>query len=164
MKITSISFSGSNPSMGPHNSESSRSLNMTSYEAEANALLDDTMINGEVTLRQYLQFHVQNKKEEIHRVKNAYEPEHLTTGARIIDLNISIEDHGTVSLEDLRRFRIEGKGYTDFEKLIREKGSVHTSPSMHEMKREIESANLRPKEDPEVSKISKELRSLKDED
>ncbi len=133
MKITSISFSGSNPSMGPHNSPSENTLSMAPYQNELKHLLEDTQVNGLVTLQEYLNLHKQNKQAELTKIHDAYNPK-LTQGARIIDLNFFLEDGTTITLNDLRTFQLTGDGFTDFEKLIREKGSVHKTPSENELK------------------------------
>ncbi|GEM_PF-6023754 len=125
MNITSISFSGSNPSMGPHNQESSNTLNMTTYPDELKNLLDDTLVNGVMSLREYLTLLKEQKHEEASKVEGSYKPGDLSEGARIIDLSFSFADGTTLSIRDLRTFSLSGKGYQSFKALIREKGTKY---------------------------------------
>ncbi len=137
MRITTISYSGSNPSMGPHNTKSSRSINMTKYQKEAEDFLDNTMVNGVISMRDYIQLHADKKSDEIQKVHTAYQHEDLASGERIIDLNIGVEGQPTVSLHDLRTFSLTGTGFNNFDKLIKEKGYVEQEPSVYELQDEI---------------------------
>lgn len=135
MNITSISFSGSNPSMGPYNQMSSNTLNMTTYPDELKALLDDTLVNGVISLRKYLKLLKEKNHDEILKVESAYDPGRLNSGQRIIDLNFSFSDGTHLSLRDLRTFSLRGLGYQSFESLIREKGTKYEEPDESKLDR-----------------------------
>lgn len=132
MKITQISFSGSNPSMGPYNSKSKNELvNLDKYQKELEELLNNTLVNKLVTLKEYLELRMNKNKEELSRIYKAYDASEKKVGARIIDLNIYIENHGLISLSDLRDYSLTGKGYTDFQELMKDHG-IHTETSVDE--------------------------------
>ncbi|HBP18268.1 MAG TPA: hypothetical protein DEA08_10810 [Planctomycetes bacterium] len=126
MNITKISFSGSNPSMGPHNVKSTNTLHMGDYPDELERLLDDTRVNGQVSLRDYLQLRLAEDARELERIHGAYSPGRLAEGERILSLNVHFEGGPKVTLDDLRYFSLEGAGYAAFDQLIRERGEVST--------------------------------------
>jgi hypothetical protein len=127
MKITTIAYSGSNPSMGPYDTSSSRSLNMEGYPQELEDLLDHTQVNGAVSLREYLNLRLQDDQEGVQKVDQSFDCGDLREGERIIDLSFCLQDGPTIVLKDLRRFSLEGSGMQAFDALIREKGTVSSS-------------------------------------
>jgi len=130
MKITNIAYSGSNPSMGPHDSPSRRSLSMGPYPKEVEDLLDQTQVNGAATLREYLALRLAGDQEGVRKVHEAHDCGSLNSGERIIDLEFSLEEGPTIALQDLRRFSLTGSGFESFDALIREKGSVSSPGSI----------------------------------
>lgn len=138
MKIRTITFSGSNPSMGPHNSPSRRSLSMGPYPQQVEDLLDETQVNGAASLRDYLALHLAGDQEGVQKVHAAYDCGDLRSGQRIIDLVLDLEDGPTITLSDLRTFSLEGTGWKAFNELIREEGTVTSSPSPAEMRRKLD--------------------------
>ncbi|MCA8923423.1 MAG: hypothetical protein KDD82_16520 [Planctomycetes bacterium] len=126
MKIMTISYSGSNPSMGPHDSSSSRTLNMERFQDELNDLLDHTQVNGAVSLREYLSLRRADDHEGVRKVHESFDCGDLAEGARIIDLEFRFQDGPTIALKDLRRFSLQGSGFENFDELIKAKGTVST--------------------------------------
>jgi hypothetical protein len=122
MEVTSIKFSGSNPSLGPHSRRSSRSLkNLEKFKTEIEQFLGETLVNGVVSLEDYLMLRIDDNEAELQRVHSAYSPE-LNSGERIIDLEVQIKGKPTVTLYDLRKYRLSGDGYQKFQKLMAEYG------------------------------------------
>jgi len=127
MEITKISFSGSNPSVGPEDNSSKNTLeNLKQYSTEIESLLNNTTVNGLVSLREYLTFQIEGNSEKIREIHEAYVPRNINKGERIVNLEFEIEGHGEISLQDLRTFKLEGQGYIDFQELMRKHGTVHT--------------------------------------
>ena len=100
MKITSISISGSNPSMGPHEKKSEKTLNMADHQELAEDLLDNTTMNGVATLRKVLEYHIEGNETELKKVREAFkvDTDSLRQGERILSFNISIEGHPTLKI------------------------------------------------------------------
>tara|TARA_R110002072_G_scaffold15361_6_gene61635 strand:+ start:831 stop:1313 length:483 start_codon:yes stop_codon:yes gene_type:complete len=145
MKITTVAYSGSNPSMGPHDSPSRRSLSMGPYPNVLEDLLDQTQVNGAASLREYLALRLAGDQEGVRKVHEAYDCGSLNSGERIIDLVFSLQDGPAIALRDLRRFSLQGPGFETFDALIREKGSVSSSGSIAD---EIRMPSF---EDPDIS-------------
>jgi hypothetical protein len=141
MKIKAIAFSGSNPSMGPHDSPSQRRLNVEPYPQEVEDLLDHTQVNGAVSLREYLALRLADDQDRVREVHQAFDCGSLRSGQRIIDLVIRLEGGPTVTLSDLRTFSLEGSGWKAFNELIREEGTVSSSPSPAEIKMKPDSGS-----------------------
>lgn len=153
MKITTIAFSGSNPSMGPHDSPSERSLNVAPYLQEVDDLLDQTQVNGAASLREYLALRLAEDQERVRQVHEAYDCGDLRSGERIIHLVFNLQEGPTIKLRDLRTFSLEGSGWKAFNELIREKGVVSSGPSLGAIK---EKDFLDTYEPPEVSNARSE--------
>jgi len=153
MNITYVQFAGSNPSMGPHNSRSSNTLQMGSRPDILADLLDNTTVNGSTPLRAYLTMRVSGDDSAVQQVHSAWQPRRLNDGERIINLTIGFADGRAVTLHDLRRFSLTGDGYRRFEVLIRKEGTVHQESSHAELRERplAPEAELRPVEQPDSS-------------
>lgn len=132
MKIKTISYSGSNPSLGPHNRPSEKYVDVGSNKGLANDFLDNTTVNNQVTLRSFIDLHIKDQKDRIQEIQAAYEAKSLNEGERIINLNITLEDGFTVTLYDLRHYLLTGKGFENFDNFIQENGTVVTDSPVFE--------------------------------
>ncbi len=130
MKITAVSISGSNASMGPHEVKSEKTTDVTKHPKELDDLLDNTKINGVVTLRELLQIHVDDNKEEMQKVRDAYKIDNmkLSVGGRVYSFNVYFKDHSPFKTGDTRYWQISGEGYNRFLKLHEKAGTVQEWP------------------------------------
>eukprot|EP01113_Clastostelium_recurvatum_P035944 TRINITY_DN5062_c0_g1_i2.p1 TRINITY_DN5062_c0_g1~~TRINITY_DN5062_c0_g1_i2.p1 ORF type:complete len:294 (+),score=84.58 TRINITY_DN5062_c0_g1_i2:58-882(+) len=157
-KIVSIKLEHSNPSMGPHETRVSYTIQAADYPDEVQALLSQTQVNNinnssnnnndrhhhnnhnnnnlrrssslgnniNVTLGTYLNMMATNQWDKVNRVRQAYNPGDLACGSTISSLSFYLADgQDTLSLSDLRMFRLEGYYGTTFQSLLVEKGSKY---------------------------------------
>lgn len=130
MKITAVSISGSNASMGPHEVKSEKTTDVTKHPKELDDLLDNTKINGVVTLRELLQIHIDDNKEEMQKVRDAHKIDNmrLSVGGRVYSFNVYFKDHSPFKTGDTRYWQISGEGYNRFLKLHEKEGTVEKWP------------------------------------
>lgn len=129
MNIVAISISGSNPSMGPNEVKSEKTLSMKGREELTKDLLENTTVNGKVTLGEYLKLHVAGNKAEIQKIRDAYKADQsdFAKGTRIYSFNVYFADGTSFKTGDLRYWKIVGEGYNNWRKVQDEHGTVHES-------------------------------------
>ena len=130
MKIIKVKISGNNPSLGPHDKHSVKTTDLTKMQDLADSLLNDTLINGTINLKNYIALKKENKLDEITKVHQAYSPGVLAKGARILNLHIYLDDGTSITFSDLRKFKFDGNGYTDFKNYHDEHGIVSTNSEL----------------------------------
>ena len=119
-----VEIEHTNPSMGPYE----KIVTITLYNKDPHTnhfreLLEKTKINGLVSLKQYIQFHIDKNTDEIRKVRQAYKPESLNEGETISNLKFKLDSGGMVELSDLRYFRLSGYYRKDFLPVLVKHGS-----------------------------------------
>lgn len=110
MKITAVELKHSNPSMGPH--ETIITFNMSNnslHEHTFEQLLQESTINKNYSLKEFLTAHAQKDSSTIQKIMDAYQPEHpLACGGTISDFSMTLQDGTVVTFHDLRTILLGG--------------------------------------------------------
>lgn len=114
VELSRVYWSSSNPSLGPHEVTSSASVGAGSFEdaatweAEATRLLDETKVNGAVTLREYMLARINKDRALLMRVSAADEDE-LADGGGYASVTLTTSDGQKVSISNLKQTRLSGR-------------------------------------------------------
>lgn len=125
MKIKSISLQHTNPSMGPHETITTVTLQVTADTTSRTAqFINESMVNNTVSLVEYLTARQANDKAILDQVAQNAPNGRLNEGATISNLSFYFEDGQTIELYDVyRRFSVS-HFYPDFTKYMVKEGTL----------------------------------------
>lgn len=125
MKIKSISLQHTNPSMGPHETITTVTLQVTADTTSRTAqFINESMVNNTVSLVEYLTARQANDKAILDQVAQNAPNGRLKEGATISNLFFYFEDGQAIELYDVYRCFSVSNFYPDFTKYMVKEGTL----------------------------------------
>ena len=125
IKLKSFEIEHTNPSMGPHEKVVTISLsNKPPHTEHFHKLLMETQVNGMVSLKDYIEFHLTKNSEQLKKVYEAFKSGDLNEGETISNLKFTLETGQTIEISDYkRRYSITGYYWKSFLPVLLEHGN-----------------------------------------
>lgn len=122
MQVTAVHYEWSNPSMGPHSKSGRRSLDVRERPDVAKQFLDETVVNGMVSVRELIQLHLDEDGMRLKLVRDTAPEDPWNEGTTILTVVIELADGRRVDLGDRRGLAFEGAGFVAFSKVMDAEG------------------------------------------
>jgi hypothetical protein len=130
MNIIEVELQHTNPSMGPHETKTSYTIQVKDFSEQVKNLLEKTIVNSKVQLGEFLKMMDSKDYNTLKTINDSFDPGPLNSGSTISLLIFTKDDRTTLTLTDLRLLDLKGYYQTDFLKVIVNNGSKYVSTPM----------------------------------
>ena len=122
MEVIAAHLTWSNPSRGRHDVPKRRSLSFSGRKGLADAMLDGTVANECISLRELVQLHLNEDGKRLASVRAAAPEDPWNEGTTIQTLIIELAGGKEIDLGDRRGLSLQGQGFEAFTEAMQNHG------------------------------------------